>query len=160
MLNCILGPEFCHANEEKQLAFQFPHANMERIVGTENIFCHLSGSGRDKGLLQKLPNVSAGSLLNTHNKCLYSIRGTLSRSGGSKMGQFGAFHNCLRSLLFFSPSKQTQLRCFQLPSEKRRARSQARVRSLTISPSAGLSSHDQRCNNRSKHPALGCGSLH
>jgi hypothetical protein len=53
MLNCILGSEFCHANEEKQLAFQFPHANREGIVETENIFCHLSGSRKDKALLKK-----------------------------------------------------------------------------------------------------------
>lgn len=53
MLNCILGSEFCHANEEKQLAFQFPHANREGIVETENMFCHLSGSRKDKALLKK-----------------------------------------------------------------------------------------------------------
>lgn len=111
MLNCILGSEFCHANEEKQLAFQFPHANTEGIVETENIFCHLSGSRKDKELLKKkFFNLSAGSLLNTQNKCLYSIRGTLSRSKGSKMDQFSFIQKCLRNLVSLSP-KQMHLFC-------------------------------------------------
>lgn len=55
-----------------------------------------------RGSCKKFRNLSAGSLLNTENKCLYSIRGTLSRSGGSKMDQFCFFHNCLQSLVLFS----------------------------------------------------------
>lgn len=121
MLNCILGSEFCHANEEKQLAFQFPHANRVGIVETENMFCHLSGSRKDKALLKKkFYNLSAGSLLNTQNKCLYSIRGTLSRSGGSKMDQFSVIHNRLKNLLFFFPPKQTRLFCFRCLRKKRK----------------------------------------
>lgn len=44
-----------------------------------------------RGSWKKFHHLSAGSLLNTPNKCLDSIRGALSRSGGSKMDQFWPF---------------------------------------------------------------------
>lgn len=68
---------------------------------------------------KKFCNLSAGSLLNTQNKCLYSIRGTLSRSGGSEMDQFSVIHNRLKNLLFFLPPQQIGLFCFLCLRKKR-----------------------------------------
>lgn len=109
-----------------------------------------------RGSCKKFCNLSAGSLLNTQNKCLYSIRGTLSRSGGWKMDQFGFFHSCLQHLLFFfPPSKQMQLCCFQLPWEKNRGQEPAVVcRPLIITLKAWLVLSDTTITVSQHQPRL------
>lgn len=64
-----------------------------------------------RGSWKKFHHLSAGSLLNTPNKCLDSIRGALSRSGGSKMDQFWPFFFFLETVckVFFSPSPSKQM---------------------------------------------------
>ena len=114
-----------------------------------------------RGSCKKFCNLSAGSLLNTPNKCLQSIRRTLSRSGDSKMDQFSFyffFYNCLQNLLFFfAPSKQMQLFCFQLPQEKGKNNNRQGA-SPCVQPSNNkpeLGRHEQNHNNNLTTRALG-----
>lgn len=134
MLNCILGSEFCHANEEKQLAFQFPHANIERIVETEDIFCHLSGSRKDKGLLQKVPQFVSWQLIKYPQTNVY--RASEGHCQGREIPKwtnsaFIFFYNCLQNLLFFfAPLKTNATILFSAALGKRKTQQQARSQPL------------------------------
>lgn len=102
-----------------------------------------------RGSCKKFRNLSARSLLNTENKCLYSIRGTLSRSGGSKMDQFCFFHNCLQSLLFFFPLKTNATILFSAALGKKKKKKTGKepalvYRPLIINPNAWLAAQQSR----------------